>query len=163
MSRASLTVGIVAALTALLAVGTIATWRLRGHDAAAISPAAPVIAVQAFGTNSPQDAWSGTGLAQQVRDVLATAHSEASPDALGTRSPTHELHGSIAREGPRFAVSVQLLRTGSGDTVWTGAYWRSDQDITSLASELARAAVTAARNAKERDARVRDSGARPLP
>lgn len=164
MSRAPLAVGIGAALTALLTVGTIATWRLRAHDAPETSGAAPVIAVKAFATTSPQlDPWSGAGLAQQVRDMLATAHSEASADASGRRSPTHELHGSIAREGQRLAVSVQLLRSGRSDTVWTGAYWRSEQDLTSLASELARAAVTAARDASERHATVPDSGPGPPP
>ena len=111
-----------------------------------------VIELEAFRTlGGVQDPWSGAGLAQQIRDALASDRDVVvilgpnTSQAVGFR-----LRGTISRERSQVSVGVQLLRLPSDSVLWTGAYWRSETDLRSLPDDVAEAVLTVVRRNGDR-------------
>jgi hypothetical protein len=50
---------------------------------------------------------------------------------------THVLRGHLAREGQTLVLSVQLIDTGNGETLWANRFSRPEGNILSLEEELA--------------------------
>jgi Flp pilus assembly protein TadD len=50
---------------------------------------------------------------------------------------THVLRGNLAREGQTLVLSVQLIDTGNGETLWADRLSRPEGDVLSLEEELA--------------------------
>jgi TolB-like protein/Tfp pilus assembly protein PilF len=51
--------------------------------------------------------------------------------------------GSVRRAGNRLRVTAEMVRTATGDVVWSERYDRADTDVLSLQEDLARAVATA--------------------
>lgn len=66
------------------------------------------------------------------RDKPATA-----PEIGRALSATHALVGSVRRAGPRLRITVQLIETNSGHSVWAERYDRQMEDVFAIQDEIA--------------------------
>ena len=74
------------------------------------------------------------------RDKLATASE------IGQRlSATHVLSGSLRRSGNRLRITVQVVETGTGHSVWGERYDRQVEDIFEVQDDIARCIAQALR------------------
>lgn len=143
--RAASIIGGIALLTGA-SIGTL-VW-IRGRESPDTSRARPSIAVLEFrviGTDI--EPWSGRGLAQEIRAALDSmehfraTHVEVREDA----SADYLVSGTVARRGARSEIGIEVLRALDRVHVWTGTYWREQDQLEAFGREIAEAIVLALR------------------
>ncbi|MBS0376801.1 MAG: TIR domain-containing protein [Proteobacteria bacterium] len=127
----------------------------------AVAEAGPSIAVLPFADLSEKkdQEYFSDGLAEELLDLLAktpglrvTARTSSFyykgrpatvaeiAKALGV---AHLLEGSVRKSGPHLRVTTQLIRTDTGDHVWSETYDRELKDVFQVQDEIAAAVVAA--------------------
>ncbi len=153
----------------LLAVGAIlayvAVQRLGGGRAVPAAPAAAgagnSIAVLPFADMSERkdQEYFSDGLAEELLDLLAKTpglHVAARTSSFyfkGKQATVQEIaktlgvahlpEGSVRKSGSRLRVTTQLIRTDSGEHVWSETYDRELKDVFAVQDEIATAVVNA--------------------
>ncbi len=142
---------------AVLALFAVPFVRSRGGAKSAGQPAIRSLAVMPLKnlTGDPEQEYFADGMTEELIGRLSNIHGLrviSRTSAMGFKD-THQpvlqigraLHvdsvveGAVIREGSRVHLSIQLLRTASGDHVWSAEYQREDQSIPALEDEVVRA------------------------
>jgi TolB-like protein len=97
-----------------------------------------VLAVVWHAVGKDVEPWSGPGLAEQVRRAL-DARGIAVSDDRGSRpqQATYVLEGTVGRKDGRSEIGMRLIRVQDGMAVWASTFWRDQNDLQSLVSDLA--------------------------
>jgi len=166
MKRALLTLGVVAVL-GLGYFALDALWLSKRIDrTSAANPATPgvvrnSIAVLPFMDMSEKkdQEYFADGMAEELIDLLAKApglhviartssfsfkgKSDDIPTIAARLKVSHVLEGSVRKAGDRLRVTTQLVRTDTGEQVWSESYDRELKDVFRLQDEIAEAVVGA--------------------
>lgn len=140
----------LAAAGATLVIVAVAAWLARPRAAVAPGAVPPTIAVLPF-TAGAAEAEASAALSESLRaglsqlaGVRVVSQPAPSPDG-GVDSIARALHvahvlaGSVSARGGRMQVTVQLLETPGGSTVWRAAYDRAPGELAALRDEIVRA------------------------
>ena len=131
----------VAALAAgVIAVAAAAWWGTRPARPAARRAGPVVLAIAPFRTaGTGLDPWSGLGLAAQVRGALDTAAgiSARLADGGAPAAADYLVGGTLARQGSRSTIAIEIVRGRDRALLWTGTFWRGPGELWSLSDELA--------------------------
>ena len=147
------------ALGTIVVLAGLAAWLLV-QPGARPRPAAASVAVLPFAnlSGSPGDDYFAEGLAEEMRDalasvkglkVVASVSSAASKDAADARALGDRLgmasilSASVRREGARLRITARLTDTASGFTLWSHTYDRELAGIFDTQSDIAAEVVHA--------------------
>lgn len=147
------------ALGTIAALAGLAAWLLV-RPRAPPRPVAASVAVLPFAnlSGSPGDDYFAEGLAEEMRDALASVNGlkvvasvspAASKDAADARALGERLgvasilSASVRREGARLRITARLTDTASGFTLWSHTYDRELSGIFDTQSDIAEEVVHA--------------------
>jgi TolB-like protein len=113
----------------------------------------PVIMTYWRSVGRDVEPWAGVGLGEEVRRALTARGLAVSPDpgpeehpvedsadlaALGrARKATYVLGGTVSRKGSRSEIGMRLIRVQDGSALWNSMFWRDQDNLATLASDLA--------------------------
>lgn len=150
---------VTAALTSAAALAAASWWFTRAAPPPGAASEVPPILIAPLRTmGSDVDPWSGAGLSDQIRIALSTErlltvlrseHSaaaatdetaEAGAQARVARrvGARYVVIGTLGRRDGKSEINLRLIRVSDAAVTWSGTFWRSGDDLASVAVDLAR-------------------------
>ena len=150
-------VPVAIAACALFAVAVVFIERMR-TVAPPASPTLVVLPLQVIGNDKDEAAFAA-GLSEELTTQLASIHGlslisgisptiarkdDFDPPQLATKlHTTHALEGSLREAGDKLRISLRLIETPSGRTLWAQDYDRTASDVFTVQREIAQAVAGA--------------------
>jgi len=171
---------LVLIVVAVTAAGAGLKWgsARSGKSKLAVSGRPSIIVVPLVPSGSGTDPWSGAGLAEEIRVALAAnaavairradARTSGAPGKAGDSAnmamharragADYVLTGTVGRNAGKNEIGLRLVRASDATTAWSGMFWRSPNDLSTFAADLAAAvteaiAVERGRNSHSREPR----------
>lgn len=143
-----------AALVLALGGAALALWLVRVNRSEGAAPVASVAVLPFLNLSSDTaNEYFSDGLTEELTHVLAGVHSlrvasrtsafsfkgkQADARDIGAKLNVASIvEGSVRKEGDRFKITAQLIRTGDGYHLWSDVYERDVKDVFAVQSEIA--------------------------
>ena len=151
-------VAITIAACALVALAVVIALRVLRSPAPPASPTLVVLPLQVIGADRNEAAFAA-GLSEELTTQLASIHGlslisgisptiarkdDFDPPQLAAKlHTTHALEGSLREDGDKLRISLRLIETPSGRTLWAQDYDRTASDVFTVQREIAQAVAGA--------------------
>src|SRR5574337_1457842 len=151
-------VAITIAACALVALAVVIALRVLRSPAPPASPTLVVLPLQVIGADRNEAAFAA-GLSEELTTQLASIHGLSlisgisptiarkddfdPPKMAATLNTTHALEGSLREDGDKLRISLRLIETPSGRTLWAQDYDRTASDVFTVQREIAQAVAGA--------------------
>ena len=151
--RMSTAAMVPAAAAVAVVVAGVAWWAIAGRNAAPADEMRKVVAVLPFRdlTGDPERAYFAAGVTDEIRGQLvkvsslrilsrAAVQRYGDADVQRLRSDLGAgaaLEGSVRLDGQRARVTVELVDTGTEQTIWSEQYDRTIDDVLTVQTEVA--------------------------
>ncbi|HKT41132.1 MAG TPA: winged helix-turn-helix domain-containing protein [Rhodanobacteraceae bacterium] len=151
-------IAIAVAVCALVALAVVVALRLMRSPAPPASPTLVVLPLRVIGAGRDEAAFAA-GLSEELTTQLARVHGlrlisgisptiarrdAFDPSQLAARlHTTHALEGSLREAGDRLRISLRLIETPSGRTLWAQDYDRTAGDVFGVQQDIAQAVAGA--------------------
>lgn len=140
----------MAVVVAIAAIGSL--WIFRRQPAVPANPSLLVAPLTNLSSDPDNEYFAG-GLTEELIDalshlpglrVLARSASLRFKDAnLRDTGVTHVIEGGVRKTGGKVRISIRLIETRKGETIWSHEYDRDVQDAIATEQEIARAVAAA--------------------
>ncbi|MBS0381791.1 MAG: winged helix-turn-helix domain-containing protein [Proteobacteria bacterium] len=149
---------ILLAVCVLVALAVALALRMTRTPTPTASPTLVVLPLQVIGAGKDESAFAA-GLSEELTTQLASVHGlrlisgisptiarkdDFDPAQLAAQlRTTHALEGSLREDGNRLRISLRLIETPSGRTIWAQDYDRTGGDVFGVQRDIAQAVAGA--------------------